>query len=57
MPKPGEVRGQQFEESMPVEHDADSFVEIAPALLIVPLVLPRGHVWQHYVLAPADRWR
>ena len=26
-------------------------------VLIVPLVLPLGYVWKHYVLAPADRWR
>ncbi len=36
---------------------ADSFIQIAPALVIVPLVLPLGYVWKHYVLAPADRWR
>jgi hypothetical protein len=36
---------------------ADSFVEIAPALVVVPLVLPLGYVWKRYVLAPADRWR
>ena len=35
----------------------DSFVQIAPALVVVPLVLPLGYVWKHYVLAPADRWR
>ncbi len=35
----------------------DSFVQIAPAVVIVPLVLPLGYVWKHYVLAPADRWR
>ena len=35
----------------------DSFWEIAPALVVVPLVLPLGYVWKHYVLAPTDRWR
>ena len=35
----------------------DSFVQIAPALVVVPLVLPLGYVWKHYVLAPADRWK
>jgi hypothetical protein len=35
----------------------DSFAGIFPALIIVPLVLPWGYVWQHYVRAPADRWR
>jgi hypothetical protein len=36
---------------------AGSFLQIAPALVIVPLFLPWGYVWKHYVLAPADRWR
>jgi hypothetical protein len=36
---------------------ADSFVQIFPAVVIVPLVLPLGYVWKNYVLAPADRWR
>ncbi len=36
---------------------AASFGGIAPALVIVPLMLPLGYVWKHYVLAPADRWR
>lgn len=35
----------------------DSFVQIFPAIIVVPLVLPLGYVWKHYVLAPADRWR
>jgi len=35
----------------------DSFVQIFPALVVVPLVLPLGYVWKHYALAPADRWR
>jgi len=34
-----------------------SFVEIFPALVVVPLVLPLGYVWKRFVLAPADRWR
>jgi hypothetical protein len=35
----------------------DSFVQIFPALIVVPLVLPWGYVWKQYVAAPADRWR
>jgi len=34
-----------------------SFVRIAPAVVIAPLVLPWGYVWEHYVLAKAERWR
>ena len=36
---------------------ADSFVGIFPGVVVVPLVLPWGYVWKHYVRAPADRWR
>jgi hypothetical protein len=36
---------------------ADSFLAIFLGVVIVPLVLPWGYVWKHYVLAPADRWR
>ncbi len=36
---------------------ADSFPGIFPAIVIVPLLLPLGYVWKHFVLAPADRWR
>lgn len=35
----------------------DSFAQIFLGVVIVPLVLPWGYVWKHYVLAPADRWR
>ena len=35
----------------------DSFVSIFSGVVIVPLMLPWGYVWKHYVLAPADRWR
>jgi hypothetical protein len=35
----------------------DSFAGIFPGVVIVPLMLPWGYVWKHYVLAPADRWR
>jgi hypothetical protein len=36
---------------------ADSFSGIFPGVVIVPLVLPWGYVWKHYVLAPSARWR
>jgi len=26
-------------------------------VVLVPLVLPWGYVWRHYVKAPGDRWR
>jgi hypothetical protein len=35
----------------------NSFIQIFPGVVVVPLVLPLGYVWKHYVLAPADRWR
>jgi hypothetical protein len=35
----------------------DSFLSIAPALVVVPLVLPLGYVWNHYVAGAPDRWR
>jgi hypothetical protein len=35
----------------------DSFFPIFLGVVIVPLVLPWGYLWKHYVLAPADRWR
>jgi len=40
--------------------DADT-AENLPAILmgvvLVPLVLPWGYVWKHYVVAPSDRWK
>ena len=36
---------------------ADSFPGIAPALIIVPLVLPLRFLWKTYVTTPGDRWR
>jgi hypothetical protein len=38
-------------------HTSNSFWQIFGGVLVVPFVLPLGYVWQHYVLAPADRWR
>jgi hypothetical protein len=26
-------------------------------VVLVPLVLPWGYLWRHYVKAPGDRWR
>jgi hypothetical protein len=34
----------------------DSF-NIAFGVILVPLVIPWGYVWRHYVLAPSERWR
>lgn len=36
---------------------ADDFKAIAMGVILMPLVIPRGYVWRHYVRAPADRWR
>jgi hypothetical protein len=36
---------------------ADNFFAIFLGVVLVPLVLPWGYVWKHYVAAPADRWR
>ncbi|MFY9739085.1 MAG: hypothetical protein WAK11_08515 [Candidatus Cybelea sp.] len=35
----------------------DSFSGVFLGVVIVPLVLPWGYVWKHYVLSPGDRWR
>jgi hypothetical protein len=41
-----------------VEPDtADNAVAIIMGVVLVPLVLPWGYVWKHYVVAPTDRWR
>jgi hypothetical protein len=36
---------------------AEDFLNIAFGVILVPLVLPWRYVWQHYVRAPAERWR
>lgn len=36
---------------------AEDFKAILPGIFIMPLVIPWGYVWRHYVKAPADRWR
>lgn len=35
---------------------ADSLFAIGLGVILVPLVLPWGYVWERYVLAPGDRW-
>jgi hypothetical protein len=37
--------------------NADSFLSISIAIVIVPLILPWGYIWKNYVTAPGDRWR
>lgn len=36
---------------------ADDFFAIAFGVILVPLVMPWGYVWRHYVKAPGARWR
>ena len=36
---------------------ADNAFSIILGVVVVPLILPWGYVWRHYVIAPADRWR
>jgi hypothetical protein len=36
---------------------AGSFWGIFPGVVVVPLFLPWGYVWQTYVTLPGDRWR
>jgi hypothetical protein len=35
----------------------EDFFNIGLGVILMPLVIPWGHVWRHYVKAPADRWR
>jgi hypothetical protein len=35
---------------------ADGLFAIGLGVVLVPIVLPWGYVWKHYVLAPGDRW-
>jgi hypothetical protein len=35
---------------------ADDFWSIALGVVLMPIVIPWGHVWRHYVKAPGDRW-
>ena len=36
---------------------ADDFFNITFGVVLVPLVLPWGYVWRHYVKRPGARWR
>ncbi len=35
----------------------DDFVPITVGVILMPLVIPWGYVWRHYVVARGDRWR
>jgi hypothetical protein len=36
---------------------AEDFQAITMGVILMPLVIPWGYVWHHYVKAPANRWR
>ena len=36
---------------------AEDFFNIAFGVILMPIVIPWGYVWRHYVKAPGDRWR
>lgn len=36
---------------------ADDFPAITFGIVLMPLVIPWGYVWRHYVTAPGERWR
>jgi hypothetical protein len=36
---------------------ANDMFNIAFGVILMPLVIPWGYVWRHYVVAPAERWR
>lgn len=36
---------------------ADDFFAISLGVVLMPLVIPWGHVWRRYVRQPAERWR
>ena len=36
---------------------AEDMFNIAFGVVLMPIVIPWGYVWRHYVKAPADRWR
>lgn len=35
----------------------EDFFNIAFGVIVVPLVIPWGYVWRHYVKRPGERWR
>jgi hypothetical protein len=47
---------QWFSEQQPPTFAEDLF-NIALGVILMPLVIPWGYVWRHYVKAPAERWR
>jgi hypothetical protein len=36
---------------------AGDFQAIAAGVILMPLVIPWGHVYRHYIMQPAERWR
>jgi len=36
---------------------AEDFVAITAGVILMPLVIPWGYIWRHYVTRPAERWR
>ena len=36
---------------------AEDFFSIGLGVVLMPLVIPWGHVWRHYLKRPAERWR
>lgn len=36
---------------------AEDFKAIVAGVILIPIVIPWGYVWRHYVRASGDRWR
>ena len=36
---------------------AEDMFNIVMGVILMPLVIPWGYVWRHYVVAPSERWR
>jgi hypothetical protein len=36
---------------------SEDFTAITAGVILMPIVIPWGYVWRHYVKAPGDRWR
>lgn len=47
---------QRFAGQMPPTF-ADDFPAILAGVILMPLVIPWGYVWRHYVKRPGARWR
>ncbi|MDL2340495.1 MAG: hypothetical protein QFB89_04120 [Pseudomonadota bacterium] len=45
-----------FSGQQPPTFAEDAF-NIGLGVILMPLVIPWGYVWRHYVKAPGDRWR